>query len=34
MFGIRGISLWRLGNIPDFDDDGMYLDVWQQLTEQ
>ncbi|AUS96550.1 hypothetical protein CDQ84_07235 [Clostridium thermosuccinogenes] len=34
MFGIRGISLWRLGNIPDFDDDGMYLDVWQQLIEQ
>ncbi len=34
MFGIYGISLWRLGNIPDYDGDiekGAYLDVWQQI---
>jgi len=31
LFGIQGISLWRLGNIPDFEDEGMYLDVWQKV---
>ena len=34
MFGIEGISLWRLGNIPDYKDTGtreIYLDVWDQL---
>ncbi len=33
-FGIGGISLWRLGNIPDFSgesDGAMHLDVWQKL---
>lgn len=37
MFGINGISLWRLGNIPDFDDAGedkLYLDVWKSIKEQ
>lgn len=34
MFGIEGISLWRLGNIPDYEDTQakrLYLDVWQQV---
>jgi len=34
MFGIEGISLWRLGNIPDYEDTQakrLYLDVWQQI---
>lgn len=34
MFGVRGISLWRLGNIPAYEESGtkeIYLDVWQQI---
>jgi len=36
LFGIRGISLWRLGNIPDFESAGSgeaNLDVWQKILE-
>jgi spore germination protein YaaH len=29
MFGISGISIWRLGNIPDYEQSAVYLDVWQ-----
>ncbi len=31
MFGITGVSLWRLGNVPDYADAGLYYDVWDQL---
>ena len=33
MFGVEGISIWRLGNIPDYKDAGktLYLDVWQKI---
>ena len=34
LFGINGISLWRLGNIPDFEDtegNESYLDVWKTI---
>ncbi len=37
MFGIKGVSLWRLGNIPDFEESegsGMNLNVWQTIKEQ
>ena len=37
MFGINGISLWRLGNIPDFEDtkaNNINLDVWQWIERQ
>lgn len=37
MFGINGISLWRLGNIPDFEDSEgniSNLDVWEKIKEQ
>lgn len=37
MFGINGISIWRLGNIPAFEDtlpDKSYMDVWQQIMKQ
>ena len=34
MFGINGVSLWRLGNIPDYEDEGLYLDVWKELLAQ
>jgi len=37
MFGINGISLWRLGNIPDYEDFNdkiLYLDIWQKLLEE
>ena len=36
MFGISGISLWRLGNIPDMESgDGSvpYMDVWQSILK-
>lgn len=36
MFGIHGISLWRLGNIPSFNDakgKSSFLDVWQQIQK-
>lgn len=36
MFGLKGVSIWRLGNIPDFKDTGskkIYLDVWDQLFD-
>ncbi len=35
MFGIRGISLWRLGNIPDFEQtyNKDYLDIWQTILQ-
>ncbi len=34
MFGLGGVSLWRLGNIPDYVDAGdtpVYLDIWQTV---
>jgi spore germination protein YaaH len=31
MFGITGISLWRLGNVPDYGDPGLYYDVWDEI---
>lgn len=34
MFGISGISIWRLGNIPDYKDTEsrkIYLDIWNEL---
>mgnify|MGYP001102482322 CR=1 FL=1 len=36
MFNINGISLWRLGNIPDFEEtvngEPSYLDAWHRLN--
>lgn len=32
MFGISGISIWRLGNIPDYEQSAVYLDVWQAIV--
>jgi len=37
LFGIRGISLWRLGQIPDYvPDDGrdLGMDVWQNILKE
>lgn len=34
MFGIKGVSIWRLGNIPSYEDMGakkIYLNIWQQI---
>lgn len=36
MFGIKEVSLWRLGNIPNCEDIGskkIYLDIWQQILD-
>lgn len=33
MFGITGVSLWRLGNVPNYEDDGLYYDVWGSILE-
>jgi spore germination protein YaaH len=36
MFGIQGISLWRLGTIPDYMPSGgqtYYLDIWQNILK-
>lgn len=33
LFGISGISLWRLGNIPDYSEH-IHLDVWTQIINQ
>lgn len=34
MFGIKGVSLWRLGTIPDYPDEGVYFNVWDSLLAQ
>lgn len=37
LFGVNGISLWRLGTIPDFESaegKGAYLDVWRSIKGQ
>lgn len=33
MFGIKGVSLWRLGTIPDYNDEGIYLNIWQEVLK-
>ena len=30
MFGINGLSIWRLGNIPTYDN----YDIWSAVLEQ
>lgn len=34
MFGINSISLWRLGNIPNYTEEDLHLDVWNRLLER
>lgn len=31
LFGIKGVSLWRLGTIPDYNDDGLYYNVMDHI---
>ena len=34
LFGIKGLSIWRLGNIPDFPDTSqtnMQLNIWEEI---
>lgn len=31
LFGINSVSLWRLGTIPDYDDDGLYYNVMERI---
>ncbi len=31
MFGITGISLWRLGIVPDYDDPGLNYNIWNSI---
>jgi len=32
MFGIDGLSIWRLGNIPNFQDEGLYMNILDVIT--
>jgi spore germination protein YaaH len=34
LFGIKNISIWRLGNIPNYDEDFIFLDVWKKILSQ
>ena len=34
MFGITGVSLWRLGTIPNYTGDGLNYDVWSAVQAQ
>lgn len=31
LFGIKGVSLWRMGTIPDYTDEGLYYDVLDSI---
>lgn len=31
LMGISGVSVWRIGNIPDFKDDRIFYDAWSAL---
>lgn len=31
MFGINGVSLWRLGTIPNYPEESLYFNVWDTL---
>lgn len=31
LFGVTGVSLWRIGNIPNYADEGLDYDVWGAL---
>jgi spore germination protein YaaH len=31
LFGINGVSLWRIGNIPDYTDAGLYYNILDSL---
>ncbi|HVI42370.1 MAG TPA: glycosyl hydrolase family 18 protein, partial [Anaerovoracaceae bacterium] len=31
LFGIKGVSFWRLGTIPDYSDDGLYYNVMNSI---
>lgn len=31
MFGITGVSLWRLGMVPDYSDKDLFYNVWESL---
>lgn len=36
MFSVGGISIWRLGNIPDFNEPGdkkVYMNVWEEILK-
>ena len=35
MFGVNGVSLWRIGNIPSYGEDAaLYYDVWPGILAQ
>jgi len=33
MYGITGFSLWRLGNVPEYNQEGLWLDVWGSIKQ-
>lgn len=34
MFGIDGLSIWRLGNIPNYQDEGLYMNILDVITRE
>ena len=33
MLGVNGVSLWRLGVIPNYADEGLYYDIWSAVIQ-
>ena len=31
LFGIKGVSFWRLGTIPNYPDEGIYYDIMDSI---
>ena len=34
MFGIDGLSLWYVGSIPTYEEEGLHYNVWQAVLDQ
>ncbi len=34
MFGIDGVSLWYVGSIPTYEEEGLHYNVWQAVLDQ
>lgn len=32
LFGIQGVSFWRIGTIPNYADEGLHYNVWEGIN--